>query len=351
MPVSLLDARYDQGIAWTALLRGEERAARALLLAFRGQVEAAVGRSGRRVLSLVAAGLVRAARFRHREELVALARALGVSPGELLLGNLAYELDNAAGCSSFVRDGRPGPLHARNLDWNFPGRLLRDHVAVVRVRGAPRGDYALVTWPGLIGALTAVAPARFSLAVNYVRHASQSRPVKFLRRAAGGHWAVTWAVRRALEEARDFGEAVAFLSEVPLLAPALLSVAGARPGEGLVIERTATGHAHRRMEGGVVGVTNHYLTEGHRGENVDLSAEDTLERFAALRSAPLARVADVGAALGLLSRPDILRDRTQVQVAMCAATGALAVQVPGEPAVGVPLGAGAPGWPLPGGDG
>ncbi|HEX7489393.1 MAG TPA: hypothetical protein VF341_10830, partial [Anaeromyxobacteraceae bacterium] len=77
------------------------------------------------------------------------------------------ELDLLAAAAA---SGPAGPLHARNLDWPFPGALLRRHGCVLRVHGAPAGGYAVVGWPGLVGALTAAAPGRFTVSVNFVRH-------------------------------------------------------------------------------------------------------------------------------------------------------------------------------------
>lgn len=339
MPISILDARSEGGrIVWSPAILPERDAAHRLLRAFRSQVQEVTGAAGLWALERTAAVIARVPRLPHRAELREVARALGVPEGRLLLANLAYELTNAAGCSSFIRDDPRGPLHARNLDWDFPGRLLRDHATVVRVSGAPLGDYALVTWPGFLGALTAVAPGRFSVAVNYVRHASHSGPLRLMLGAASGGWPVAWAVRRALDEGRDFAGAVDLLGAIPLLAPVLFSVAGTRSGEGAVIERTPDRQAHRPLEGASACVTNHYLVEANRSGNVDLSAQDTIERLAALEAAQAGGgVAEPGDALRLLSSPALLREKTQVQVAMRPAEGMLAVQVPGGAAVQVSL--------------
>ena len=51
----------------------------------------------------------------------------------------------------------------RTLDWPFNG--LGRHIAVAHMRGAG-GDFFSVTWPGYVGALTAMAPGRFAACVN-----------------------------------------------------------------------------------------------------------------------------------------------------------------------------------------
>ena len=51
----------------------------------------------------------------------------------------------------------------RTLDWPFAG--LGRYAAVARMPGEC-GDFLSVTWPGYVGALTAMAPGRFAACVN-----------------------------------------------------------------------------------------------------------------------------------------------------------------------------------------
>lgn len=94
------------------------------------------------------------------DELEDLADVAGADASDVLLANLAYDLANAAACSTFVDVRGAAPLHARNLDWSFRGRLLRKHTSVFKVENAPSGPYTMVGWPGFFGALTAIAPRR-----------------------------------------------------------------------------------------------------------------------------------------------------------------------------------------------
>ena len=55
-------------------------------------------------------------------------------------------------------------MAVRTLDWPFKG--LGRHIAVARMRGAGGGDFFSVTWPGYVGALTAMAPGRFAACIN-----------------------------------------------------------------------------------------------------------------------------------------------------------------------------------------
>lgn len=109
----------------------------------------------------------------HGEEIDDIAEALDASASEIVLANAAYDIANV-GCSTIAARAEGGPLHARNLDWPFPRGLLRRDLVVTRMRNAPCGDYALVTWPGMFGALTGIAPGRFSVTVNFVEHEDES---------------------------------------------------------------------------------------------------------------------------------------------------------------------------------
>ncbi len=55
------------------------------------------------------------------------------------------------------------PWLVRTLDWPFLG--LGRYAEVAHMRG-DCGDFFSVTWPGYVGALTAMAPGRFAACVN-----------------------------------------------------------------------------------------------------------------------------------------------------------------------------------------
>lgn len=326
--VSLIETRYGDGIEWAPAVKGRGRAVSALLKGFESQVRGFVGGFGWFAMKTTAATLAAGFGGYYRPELRALAREAGSTPTRVLLANLAYDLSaGAAGCSTFAVDAGRGVLHARNLDWNFPRRLLQKNTVITKVRGAPKGDYALVTWPGFFGGLTAVAPGRFSVSVNFVLHERFSAVGGFLGRAVAGFWPVPWLVRKALDEAKDFEAAVKLLATAPVLAPVLFTVAGTQPGESVVLERTPTGVVPR--EGACVWVTNHYASKKLARSSVDVGAESE-PRFDTLRQQLAAPPRDAAQAFELLSHPGLLMDDTVQQVAMNAREGTLSVRVPGE---------------------
>jgi hypothetical protein len=166
--------------------------------------------------------------------------------------------------------------NARNLDWWFPGNLLKEHVVINRMFNAPQGDYTTVSWPGLFGVLTAVAKGRFSVSVNHVKNRRNGR-ASMAARALGGYWPVMWAVRKALDECGNFDSVVDFLSGVPLLSPVLFAIAGVNPSQAVVIERTPERSAVRETVGCESAcVTSHYATDEFSSENDSLEALDTI---------------------------------------------------------------------------
>ncbi|HET7753269.1 MAG TPA: C45 family peptidase [Anaeromyxobacteraceae bacterium] len=344
MAFDLVDVDLADGRGWCVALAEHRGAALRLLEGFDRQcleqATAARGRAGRigftalrRLLSVIVAHRCGA----HAAEIAAMAAELGVPRAALLFANLAYDVAATAplrmvaplGCSTFVTAAAgEAPLHARNLDWHFPGELLREHPVVFRVRGAPAGPYLSVGWPGLTGALTAVAPGRFSISVNFVKDRRDGFGRLFAR-AARGALPVAWAVRHALERARDFDGAVTLLRDVPLLAPVLLTVAGIRAGEACVLERSARAAGVRRCAGGAVCVTNHYASPELGGRSVDYDAGDTLVRLEAVTTGLATRApSGVDDALAVLA--PAVRGHTQYQAVMRAADGLLAVRVPGS---------------------
>ena len=180
----------------------------------------------------------------YKAEIAAIAGALGF-PGVWFL-NGSYEW----GCTSLARD-EDAPWLVRTLDWPFPG--LGRHVEIARMKG-PAGDFYNVTWPGFVGILTAMAPGRFSASVNQAplwRRTQHPwlRPYDMLVNAIGT-WSIrnippTQLLRQVFESCADFDTARRKLETAPIARPVIFTLAGVRPGECCVIERTEDEHLTR----------------------------------------------------------------------------------------------------------
>jgi hypothetical protein len=186
------------------------------------------------------------------EEVRAIAAALGF-PGIWFL-NGSYQWS----CTALARDEDGAPWLARTLDWPFPG--LGRFVELVRMRG-PAGEFVNVTWPGYVGVLTALAPGRFGAAINQgpMRRRSHGKALLRLYDLAANALATLRHVRaippdqllrRVFEEARSYDDARRMLETTPVARPVIYTLAGCRPDERCVIERTEDGFKTRTDDHG-----------------------------------------------------------------------------------------------------
>lgn len=162
--------------------------------------------------------------------------------------NAAYQW----GCSARAGEHDGVPWLLRTLDWPFRG--LGRHTEIAHMRGA-YGDFFSVTWPGYVGALTAMAPQRFAAAANQApmwrrtRH-HWLRPVDYAASAlralaARGRMPPDQLLRRAFEVCSDFTAARRFLEVTPVARPVIYTLVGCAAHERCVIERTETGFVTR----------------------------------------------------------------------------------------------------------
>ncbi len=207
----------------------------------------------------------------------------------------------------------------RVLDWKTPG--LGQNVLAARVE-SPHGRYVTLTWPGYTGVLSAMAPGRFSAALNQA-------PM----RKAIGFYVLDWAANRrrvwkmphptpahllrtVFETAPTFDDARRMLASAPISTPAIFSLAGVRPKETTVIERTET---DARVHDGANVAANHWQAPGWRGRS---RGEDSAGRARLLHAA----TPELDARFPWLSAP-ILNSRTRLvmvadaALARCVAQG------------------------------
>ncbi len=149
----------------------------------------------------------------------------------------------------------------RVLDWRTRG--LGRHVMAARVAG-PAGAYITLTWPGYTGVIQAMAPGRFSAALNQapMRFSAGLMPIDWVIGRAKlwqtPHPTAAHVLRQAFDEAPDFEAAKHLLMTAPIAAPAIYSLAGIAPDETCVIERTET---QARVFDGTAVAANHWQPE------------------------------------------------------------------------------------------
>lgn len=250
----------------------------------------------------------------HLPEIDAIAARLS-RPGAYFL-SVNYEW--ACTCRvAAAPNGRSARL-VRVLDWRPPG--LGRHLLAARVEGRA-GRFVTLTWPGYTGVLTAMAPGRFSAALNQA-------PM----RKAVGFYALDWAVSRrrvwtmphptpahllrsVFENAVDFADAKERLTKGPISTPAIFSLAGIKAGETAVIERTET---EARVHVGANVAANHWEAPGWRGRS---RGQQSAERAAMMHGIMPDLVPDFS-----WLAPPILNARTRVVMVADAAEGRLVAQ-------------------------
>ena len=262
-------------------------------------------------------------------EIDAISATLGF-PGIWFL-NSSYQW----GCTALAREEGGVPWLARTLDWPFPG--LGRHAEIARMRGRA-GEFMSITWPGYVGALTAMAPGRFAIAVNQAplrrrtRH-PWLRPYDFAANAIE-----TWGihhippdqlVRTVCEECDSFSEARHRLETTPIARPVICTLSGCLAGECCVIERTEHEHATRFQH---TSAANDWLVQDEQWEG--RIAADKMFRcdyIAAGENSRLRReaLADWNGAFvndrfGWIREP-ILNPYTRIGAEMCAAEGVIRV--------------------------
>ena len=267
-----IDLTLPEGLRWEQVLRSERPALRRVIRASIrqfGEVPAVarrwVGRAFRHAYSL--------SDGRYVGEMEAIARAAGVTTGEIALGSAAYELNHAGwwasatwhrvlGCTAGVRQlGSGGPIHVRTLDWELDG--LGEGTRIFRFREGSR-EFVAVGVLGFVGVLSGMVPGEWSASINWAPPVGRPR----------FDWGPAFLLRETLEECNSYGSAVERLRTSPLAAGCFFVVCGAAPGQACVIERTQRAAAVRKLRGVALVQANHHLAHRLRANNSVIEQDD-----------------------------------------------------------------------------
>lgn len=206
----------------------------------------------------------------HAEELVGISELTGIPLKRIMIGNLYYDaLKIVLGCSAFSTMTEHGPVHGRNLDWYSNDNDLSRHSLITRFING-KNEYITVGWPGFTGCLSGMAPGKFSISLNAVM---SSEPYQLAE-------PVVYLIRKVLENASGFEEAIAILSDTTIASDCLLMVCGTKPSEMAVIERTPSQSKVRFAQNGKIMVTNDYKLFNVSGESsFDVLNETSCGRY------------------------------------------------------------------------
>jgi len=280
-------------------------------------LDAAVGRTPLAALR-VADAVSRRWLARHRSpqlgEIDRIAARLG-RPGAHYL-NVSYEWGCTTAALPAPQGG--GARLLRVLDWRDAG--LGRGIAAIRVAAAV-GRWLTLGWPGYCGVLQGVAPGRFAAALNQAPLDGRTGlfALDWLTARAQvwrrPHPTASWLLRRVFETAPDFATARRLLTDSPIAAGAIYTLAGPAPGQMCVIERRSDA-AH--VIDGAASAANAWQAPGWRGL---ARGQDNAARRGALRGA----APRVDAAFDWL-RPPLLNETTRLAFAADPASGAFAAQ-------------------------
>jgi hypothetical protein len=298
---------------------------------------AAAVEAGGRLLGAVLPSIPRRARLaadwarlrtagRFQREAAGVARLIGGSWRDVVLANVSYDLLlGTMGCSTVVLPTPSGPVVARNMDW-WPEDLLAQASYLIRCSRAGTFRFAHAGFPGSIGSVTGLSARGFAVVLNAVICGEGRRWLGY---------PVLLHLRRVLEDAADFDDALRMLSRQRLAAPALFTLAGTRNDQRVVIERTPSRFALRRPTGDEpLLTTNDYrLLTGAEGraptDPLLLSSCPRYDRLSLLlaKHRPDQEVADE-ALLYALSDAGVIQDITAQHVVMRPRAGVVRLFVP-----------------------
>jgi hypothetical protein len=261
-------------------------------------------------------------------EIARIAEVLGFSGVWLL--NASYQW----GCTARASDEDGVPWLLRTLDWPFHG--LGRYVEVARMQGSA-GDFFSITWPGYVGALTALAPLRFAACVNQApmrRRTAQRwlRGYDFARNAYGvwrsdGLMPPDQLLRQTFELCGDFDAARRMLETIPVSRPAIYALVGCAAGERCVVERTETGFVTRETD---TSAANDWLPRRPGWEGRIGTRRFLTDSFDDAANYSRARRESLNGWTGTCAGPDfawvrepVLNPYTRLAVAMCPARGVL----------------------------
>src|SRR5436305_877039 len=209
-----------------------------------------------------------------------------------------------------------------------------DLVEVALMSGAA-GEFYNVTWPGFVGALTAMAPGRFAASVNQAPLKRRTSHPWLRSYDMAANAVATWSLRHippdhllrhVFETCATFEDAKAKLETTPVARPVIYTLAGRVAGERCVIERTEDTYLTRTED---TSAANDWLVarpswEARVGGNQLFTATPVAGNSVLRRAALAGWTAPFGNGFDWVM-PPVLNAFTRLAVEMCAAQGILRV--------------------------
>jgi N-acylethanolamine-hydrolysing acid amidase len=169
----------------------------------------------------------------YAAEVASIAAIAGVTPAELFLMNVYYDVTTA--CTSIVAAHANGTVfHGRNLDYGIPG--LQGLTADVVFEAGGAVAYRGTTYVGYVGLLTGLRPGAFSVSIDERDTPGgkvwENAAEAFLK---GGH-SIGLFLRSLLQDHTTLDEAIGVVESAHLDAPAYI-IMGGTGGQGAIVTR------------------------------------------------------------------------------------------------------------------
>lgn len=247
-------------------------------------------------------------------EIDAISAEAGRSGAWLL--NMSYEWSCTTGAGP--DPGGDGNRMLRTLDWPLDG--LGETIVVAKFNSRV-GDYFNITWPGFVGVATAMAPGRFSAAIN-------QPPFRKWTKSCWFDWAInrgrllgrkaippTHLLREIFDTCATYDEAKQKLTETPLAIPAFFTLSGTAGNQSCLIEREEDDAS---VHEGPTSCANHWLAKDIPGHFRGIDSPGRLDLMNAIRD-------ESKDGFDWVKEP-ILNETTRVAVVANAHTGTLMVR-------------------------
>ena len=265
---------------------------------------------------------------RWRAEAEALAPLLETTWAEVLVANCTYDLAlSGFACSTAAVATPAGPVLARNMDWSPAGPLARASLLVEK-RNVDGRTIWNAGWPGGIGTVTGQSSRGFALALNAV---SVPRAPDLLG------CPVLLFLRRVLEEARSFEDAVVKVRRERLVCGAIVTLVGTDNRQRVVVERTPRRSGVIWAEEDEPLVATNHLRELGVARDAETHDVGVTQNSRGRLDALTAGVAACGVAAGAssdaallyaLTEPSVMQSFTAQHVVCRPSVGAVRMTVP-----------------------
>lgn len=259
----------------------------------------------------------------YTAEIKGMAKYAEVPLGDLMLGNLIYDLTSLSemygcGCSSASFDINSTPILVRNMDWVNP-RSTGKHTRLIKFHKGSN-SYTSVGVTGMVGVVSAIC-SQWAVTVNQAPTVKKLGWLHCLNPTDLFRWPVLQRVRTVCDRMGDYNHTVLGLRALPVMVPFFAHVVGREAKEHSIVSHIGDDTLLRtigKKKTASLVQTNHYVTPRLKKHNPENGADyvwDTYTRYDALQEHVLANTPqNVVAALNVLKGDDVTTGDTMQQM-------------------------------------